>query len=252
MTTKITPISVKVGDGILEGNFLAPAAPIPGILFIHGWGGSQQFDLRRAQTITGLGCVCLTFDLTGHNATVSEREDVTRDQNMNDVCAAYDTLLTHPFVDPQFIAVVGHSYGAYLAALLTEMRSVRWLSLLAPALYQDEQWFTPKEQLNPQFLRNYRNRTHCPSDNEALHACSLFKGDVLILEAANDEIIPQRTLLNYRQAFTRSGSLTHRVLDQADHGLKLKTAQRDYSTFLYHWIQEMITRARVGHIGGQR
>ena len=36
-----------------------------GVLFVHGWGGSQQQYLARAREIAALGCVCLTFDLAG-------------------------------------------------------------------------------------------------------------------------------------------------------------------------------------------
>ena len=43
---------------------VAPETLLPGILFVHGWGGSQEQYLVRAREIAELGCVCLTFDLT--------------------------------------------------------------------------------------------------------------------------------------------------------------------------------------------
>ncbi|MBF3060361.1 alpha/beta hydrolase, partial [Pseudomonas aeruginosa] len=66
MTANSERIRIGVGDDRIEGTFLSPRAKVPGVLFVHGWGGSQQRDLKRAQGIAGLGCVCLTFDLRGH------------------------------------------------------------------------------------------------------------------------------------------------------------------------------------------
>lgn len=132
--------------------------------------------------------------------------------------------------------------------MLSACRPVRWLSLLAPALYPDEDWFTPKDQLNRSLLKNYRHLTHAPRENRALKACTRFEGDVLLFEPANDDLVPRQTILSYRQAFTSANSLTHRVLYEADHGLSEKVAQRNYSVLLYRWIQEMIIGARIGHL----
>lgn len=250
MSTEIFNTSITLPHERLDARLLVPQSPIPGILFVHGWGGSQRFDLKRAHTIAGMGCICLTFDLAGHNATQQDREKVTRAQNLQDICAAFDTLCSHPMVDDSSIAIVGHSYGAYLACLLSEFRSIRWLSLLAPALYPDDDWLSPKDQFNREVLQDYRLQTHTPTENRALHACSKFKGDVLLFEAENDELIPRQTLLTYRQAFSQAHSLTHRVLADSNHALDEKVAQRNYSVLLYRWIQEMIIGARIGHLPG--
>ena len=89
-----------------------PRAKVPGVLFVHGWGGSQQRDLKRAQGIAGLGCVCLTFDLRGHGAESGRQALVTREDNLQDLLAAYDRLVAHPAIDSQAIAVVGTSMAA--------------------------------------------------------------------------------------------------------------------------------------------
>ena len=248
MSTDIFTTKIKVPHQQLDARILVPQSPIPGILFVHGWGGSQRFDLKRAHTIAGMGCICLTFDLAGHTASLLDRESVTREQNFQDICAAFDTLRSHPMVDPDSMAIIGHSYGAYLACLLSEFRPVRWLSLLAPALYPDDDWLAPKDQLNRSLLQDYRLHTHTSKENRALRACSKFGGDVLIFEAENDELIPRETILSYRQAFADARSLTHRVLVDCDHALNEKVAQRNYSVLLYRWIQEMIIGARIGHL----
>ena len=52
--------------------------------------------------------------------------------------------------------MVGSSYGGYLAAILTALRPVRWLALRVPALYKDEDWALPKQQLKKYGLAAYR------------------------------------------------------------------------------------------------
>src|SRR5215207_1841938 len=133
-------IEIAVDGRHIACTLVSPAPLVPGVLFVHGWGGSQEKYLARAREIAALGCVCLTFNLRGHAETEPQHETVTREDNLRDLMAAYDVLVRHPLVDKNSIAVVGSSYGAYLAAILTERRPVRWLALRVPALYRDEDW----------------------------------------------------------------------------------------------------------------
>lgn len=237
-------VQIPVANEWLDGTLLTPRSNIPGVLFIHGWGGNQAFDLKRAAGIAGLGCVCLTFDLRGHAATEDQRERVSRDDNLRDVMAAYDRLAAHPAVDNGEIAVVGSSYGAYLGAILTSLRKVRWLALHVPALYRDDEWFKPKHQLNREVLRAYRSGSVTPEENRALAACSTFEGDVLLVESEKDDLIPHSTIMSYLAAFRRAHSMTHRIIDGADHALSRKPAQRAYTSVLVNWITEMVMGAR--------
>jgi pimeloyl-ACP methyl ester carboxylesterase len=245
MAAHSDPIALSVDGQTLDGTFLTPEDKVPGVLFIHGWGGSQTFDLNRAKGIAALGCVCLTFDLRGHAATREQQLQVTREDNLRDVVAAYDRLAAHPSLDSGSVVVVGSSYGGYLAALLSSLRRVRWLALHVPALYLDDEWLLPKNQLNRETLRAYRNSYVPPESNRALKACADFAGDVLIVEAEHDTFIPHSTIMSYRSAFRRSHSLTHRIIDGADHALTEKTAQRAYTSILVNWVTEMVTGARI-------
>lgn len=245
-------LRIEVDDNAIDATFLTPRSKVPGVLFIHGWGGDQQHDLSRARGIAALGCVCLTFDLRGHAAGQARREQVSRDDNLRDVMAAYDKLAEHPALDTGEIAVVGSSYGAYLACILTGLRKVRWLALLVPAPYRDDEWFSPKQQLDRTALRAYRSGHVAPEGNRALTACASFPGDVLIVESEHDDYVPHSTIMSYRSAFMRSHSMTHRIIDGADHALSEKTAQRAYTGILVDWAGEMISGARAGALAGRR
>lgn len=245
MTIESENIDLQVQGESIACTLVSPGSRMPGILFVHGWGGSQQRDLARARQITGLGCVCMTFDLRGHEKTASQRLTVTREQNLDDLLAAYDLLANHPSVDPAAIAVIGSSYGGYLATLLTARRAVKWLALRVPALYWDDEWNMPKQSLDRQRLNDYRQRALSPSDNRALAACAEFSGDVLLVESEQDDYVPHSTLMSYRSAFGSAHSLTHRIVDGADHALSSEQSQKAYSAMLTAWISEMIIGARL-------
>ncbi|MDI2592249.1 S9 family peptidase [Pseudomonas sp. N3-W] len=249
MTARSESIQIDIDDEQMSGTFLSPKSKVPGVLFVHGWGGSQERDLERAKGIAGLGCVCLTFDLRGHTGgTGLSLSRVTRDDNLRDLLAAYDRLLSHPAIDTSAVAVVGTSYGGYLAAILTSLRPVRWLGLRVPALYRDEQWHTAKRDLDKADLRDYRSTLVHADSNRALHACAHFTGDVLLVESETDDHVPHATIMSYRAACQHTHSLTHRIIDGADHALTDPVAQQAYTSILVDWITEMVVGERLSII----
>ena len=249
MTTRHETLEIGVDGQSLAATLAAPATKMPGILFVHGWGGSQERDLDRARDIAALGCVCLTFDMRGHAATSAQHETVTREQNLADVLAAYDLLASQPAVDTEAIAVVGSSYGGYLAAILSSLRPVRWLALRVPALYKDAEWDVPKRRLDRKALDAYRRGPVAASENRALKACADFAGDVLIVESEHDHLVPHQTIVSYRAAFFQAHSLSYRIIDGADHALSAEPCQRAYTSLLVNWTTEMILGARGGEPG---
>lgn len=252
MSIRLDTIEIPVDGQHVEGTVLSPTTHFPGVLFVHGWGGCQEHDLSRAREVAGLGAVCLTFDLRGHEQNARQWETVNRAQNLADLCAAYDWLAAEPNVDASAIAVVGISYGGYLASILTAMRKVRWLVLRSPALYQDEGWELPKRQLHEETdLGAYRRSRIKWRDNRALRAAAEFTGDALIVEAERDEVIPAQVIQNYVAAFRQPQSLTSRKLAGADHGLSEKNFQSDYNAVLLKWLTEMIVGARAGDAASQ-
>lgn len=247
MSTLEETIEIRLDGASIAGTFVTPGTLIPGVLFVHGWGGSQEQYLARARDVAALGCVCLAFDLRGHAENRALFETVSREQNLQDVLTAYDTLVKRRHVDPGAIAVVGSSYGGYLAAILSALRPVKWLALRSPALYIDSGWGSPKLQLHKdQDLRTYRQRLVLAHENRALRALQSFEGDLLLIESECDDIIPRTVLTSYREAATQTRSLSYRCLDGADHGLTSERNQAAYSKVLGTWLKEMVQGARRG------
>jgi pimeloyl-ACP methyl ester carboxylesterase len=252
MPTRDEAVPMLVDGEHLDGTLIAPSTRMPAFLFVHGWGGSQEQYLARAREIAALGCICLTFDLRGHANSTPERADVTPDDNLRDVLAAYDALVRQRFVDPDAIGLVGSSYGGFLAARVTALRPVRWLALRVPALYRNEDWSHPKRGLDREALSRYRRRPLRPDENRVLGAAERFAGDVLIVESEHDSIVPHETVASWLGAFRRARSLTHRVIEGADHGLSDPASQQSYTKLLVHWTTEMVTGERRTIEAGRR
>lgn len=244
MTVEEGSVTVPVAGQHLRGTLVAPEKLIPGFLFVHGWGGNQDDDLDCAEEIARLGCLCFTFDLRGHAGSDARQEEVTRQDGLQDVIAAYDFLAAHPLVDRSAIGVVGVSYGGYLSTLLTVERPVQWLGLRVPALYPDRDWDTPKALLDKKKVGAYRKRFHGPRRDRALNACASFEGDVLIVESEFDGHVPHTAIASYMGAFHRAGSLSHRVIRGADHAMRAPEHRKTYKTLLIHWVDEMVRAAR--------
>jgi dienelactone hydrolase len=249
MTTRANSIDIAVDGKHIAGTLVGPDTLVPGVLLVHGWDGSQEQYIARAHEIAGMGCICLTIDLRGHVRHQADRDQVTREDNLRDVLAAYDTLVGHPSVDPGAVAIVGSSYGGYLAAIAASLRSVRWLGLRVPALYEDEDWDVPKNKLDRARLKAYRGRELDPQSNRALAACAAFRGDVLLVESEHDDLVPHPVIQNYKKAFAQAQSVTYRVIAGADHALSEPGWQQNYTALLVHWMTEMVLNARAGKTG---
>jgi pimeloyl-ACP methyl ester carboxylesterase len=250
MTERSESVDIEVEGQHIAGTFLTPDRPAtnaPGVLFVHGWGGSQEQYLGRARQVAALGWVCLTFDLRGHARNENQREIVSRADNLRDLLAAYDLLARHRGVDPSALGVVGSSYGGYLGAILTSVRPVRWLGLRAPALYEDDGWGLPKRWLHHDTdLREYRRRAVHAEDNRALRACAAFRGDVLLVESEDDHVVPHAVAANYLAACTHVRSLTYRVIRGADHALSQQAWWHEYTAILVSWLTELTAGVRTG------
>jgi len=112
--TLITSDAVK-----LSGWFIPPPQPAaknPTILFVHGIGGNRLNSMLVAQWLNQQGYALLMFDLRnqgssgGTFSTMGLRE-------VEDVKAAFATLIVQPDVDPDRIIIFGQSMGGSTAIM---------------------------------------------------------------------------------------------------------------------------------------
>jgi dienelactone hydrolase len=209
--------------------------PSPGLLVLPGWDddGQQQFTALQG-ALQPKGWTCRRANLPDSDWPATKREATSREdamrQAMDDYYALSRSLNGGPAV------VLGFSFGAYIGAYLAGARPVRGLVLRSPALYPDEDWATPKEDLDKRDLAEYRQRIHAPCENGALGSCARFEGDVLLVDSERDQVIPQPVISSYKAAFVRARSVTRYTLKEADHQLSDPRWQTAYRGVVLSWL----------------
>ncbi len=193
------------GPRTLAATVAHPGTPAGlGVLLVHGLGSDRSTNVERAVALSDrLGATAMALDLGGHGDSAGRLSQVTPRQNCQDVTVGFDALAVLPGVER--LAVVGASYGAYLAVLLTQRRPVRRLVLRAPALYADGLLDTPLGQ------RRVGDASSAP-----VGVLARFPGRVLLVESEHDEVVPSWVVQAYRDA--RPG-IEHVVLAGATHAL---------------------------------
>jgi pimeloyl-ACP methyl ester carboxylesterase len=180
-------------------------------LNMHGWtgwrGGSSG---ELAQRLLELGVTSLCVDLPGHGDSDGPKprsvRDLDKEMYMRAAADAYDELVR--ICPGRRVLIVGTSFGGYLAARLVAERSADALALRVPANYQ------PFEQ--------------------AIQAVQAFAGDVYVLEAAGDDVIPWWMVEGYAHASSRA---VHEVLAGAPHSISTIPAKlAESNDMLAGWL----------------
>lgn len=214
-------ITLEVRQEFLSGFMFTPESKplagqsqreiLPGVLFIHGLMSDQNGYLPRARrTANELRAACLTFNLSGHGdtRTSTRLESLTIRDHLQDITAAYDRLAGDYRVDSTRIGICGSSYGAYLAAILVQLRGVRRILMRAPAMHGDAEFTIP--------IGNLPGSRADVSPSTAASALAEFDGEILILESGADEVIPYAVIHEYLKV---APTARHRIIEGATHAL---------------------------------
>ena len=110
VAVRIVPAKFESDGVTLRGDVFLPseAGPRRAIVLCHGFASDRRVMRATAMDAAERGMVVLTFDFRGHG----QSEGMYVGDPVDDVIAALDYLAHLPSVDPQRIALVGHSMGA--------------------------------------------------------------------------------------------------------------------------------------------
>jgi hypothetical protein len=220
--------------------------PNPGLLVLPGWDddGQHQFDALRVR-LEVHGWTCRRADLPDSSWPAARRAKFSRASALFQVLQGYSALESAVQGGP--IAVAGFSFGAYMGAFLAVARPVRHLILRSPAIYADADWSEPKEALDRDVVARYREQHLAPSQNRALACCARYKGDVLLVESGNDQVMPPPVAASYAAAFSRVRSLSRQTLQGADHQLTERTWQESYVRLVVEWLTDRPADGQTGN-----
>ncbi|MBM3256723.1 MAG: alpha/beta fold hydrolase [Candidatus Liptonbacteria bacterium] len=235
------PVQIPIGDVQLNGTLFCPEkleGKAPALLSIHGGGKSnQERAFEIAKLLSAMGVIVLTFDMHGHGKSPGELPQLSRKDFLDDCIAAYDFLAAQEKVAKEDITVLGSSFGAYLAALLTKEREVSRLILRVPADYPDEGFETPDVEKAEKEMGTWLAQAKEWKETKTLRALHEFRGKVLLIESEKDEEIPHQTIENFKAAVEEEGQLTYVLMKDAPHSLRDKPElQRELEKIVVDWL----------------
>jgi len=115
------------GKTLLEGFFAcddASAAPKPGVLIAHAWGGRTEFVIEKAKELAALGYAAFALDNYGKGVLGSGPEENSKlmapfleDRGLlrDRLTAGLDALKRQSGVDPSRLAIMGYCFGGLCA-----------------------------------------------------------------------------------------------------------------------------------------
>lgn len=171
------------------------------VLMLHGGGKDRTVFYKYRDILDTLGFGTTVFDFIGHGETggdIHESSLFNRTMQAEAVIASLGQTLT---------GCMGISMGAYNALQLSKAMQFRSLILMVPGVYSTLAY---KVKFGPDFsaiIRQPRNWEH----TDAWNIAAEFNGNLLIIAAENDAIIPSEIpekLLSSASCFSQKQLLT--------------------------------------------
>ena len=215
----IESFDVSYQHAILKGDF-HPAATSQHVqlahqahhaLLLHGAGMSSRATATRSglrPALQARGIATTAFDCIGHGDTggaLADSSVSSRTRQAEAVIAA--RKLEEPLV------VFGTSMGAYNAIRLTQTHRVAALVLIVPGVYEPAAYDVP---FGPQFSQIIR-RERSWADSDAWAILEQFEGDLLVIAAEHDAVIPLEIPERLVQSAGNARSRQLRVVAGTDH-----------------------------------
>lgn len=154
-------------------------------IVLHGAGkSSMNRFVRLRESLNDNGIPSSSFDFIGHGETGGNISDSTL-HGRTDQAA---TVIRHTCIEP--LTLIAASMSGYTAIKLTEVFAVSNLILLVPAVY------TPRAY-DLSFGSEFSAAIRIPGswqESDAFSIISIFKGNLLIIAAEVDNVIPMEVI----------------------------------------------------------
>lgn len=169
-------------------------------LLLHGAGKSSRVTFSRLREyLYCRGIPSASFDFVGHGETDGNIKETTL-HGRTDQAA---TVIKHTCQEP--LTLIAASMGSYSAIKLTEIFEVENLVLLVPAVYTPQVYDIP---FGPEFSVKIRLKDSW-KDSDAFDIISYFSGNVIIIAAEFDDVIPSELV---EQLYASTINAKNRIL----------------------------------------
>lgn len=208
MEFSASPISFDFAGVRVRGDVTAGPGPAR-VLMLHGGGQSRAASYRSwREDLLDRGIPSAALDFIGHGLTGGEILGHSLEHRTGQALRFVEAAgLAQPLV------IVASSMGAHTAIQLTRHLKVSGLLLNVPAVYDRAAHAVP---FGPDFSRLIR-RERSWEDSDAWEILRDFAGDLLVISASEDQVIPEGVIRGLLQNATAARSRRHLRLEGAGH-----------------------------------
>ncbi len=190
-------------------------------LILHGAGQSsrKRFSrMRESLNASGVPSVC--FDFIGHGETGGDIKATSLQERTEQAAA----VIRHTCTEP--LTLIAASMGAYTAIKLIEIFPVKNMILLVPAVYTPLAYHLP-------FGLGFSAAIRVPGswrESDAFAILEKFKGNLLVVAAQNDHVIPAQVITKIHDSAKHAGTNRVYTVPNSEHLSLFPTAQDFNST----------------------
>ena len=184
--------------------------PQPAVVVVHGWGGNAAMMLPLARPLHEAGFAALFIDTRCHGAS-DDDSFTSLPRFAEDAEHAFAWLAAQPGIDPQRIALLGHSVGAG-AVLFAASRTPQVAAVVSVAAFSHPVAMMrrllaakrlPERPLG-RYILDYVQKTigHRFDDIAPLTTIARIRRPVLLVHGEDDEVVP---IVEARQIYAARG-----------------------------------------------
>lgn len=172
-------------------------------LVLHGAGKSSRLRFSKLrESLNGRGIPSSSFDFIGHGETGGHLSESSLKERTEQAALVIKHTCTEP------LTLIAASMSGYTAIKLTKQFQVTNLILLVPAVYTPRAYDLP---FSSEFSATIRTRSSW-KESDAFKILYKFKGNLLIIAAEVDDVIPNEVIEGiYTSAKNTRSKLLHVV-----------------------------------------
>ncbi|MCL1126966.1 alpha/beta hydrolase [Shewanella surugensis] len=215
----LSPFELSFQEHVLKGDCYPDSCDT---LVMHGAGQSSRARfVKLRQALFSRGVSSAAFDFMGHGETGGQLSESSLAHREAQALAVIKTI------NMKSTRLIGSSMSAYTAIKLTALIEVQQLVLLVPGIY------TPAAR-NVRFGPVFSNIIRVENswyDSDAFDTLQQFKGDIVIVAAEQDQVIPLPLVERLYAAASQAQSRVLSIIPNASH-LNLFPTQQDFEQTL--------------------
>lgn len=207
-TVKLHHFELPFESYLLQGDECLSERNERNTILLHGAGASSRTTFTRLRRyLYGHGISSVSFDFVGHGETGGCIHETSLRKRTDQAAAVIKGRCQEP------LTMIGASMGGYTALKLTQLFAVKNLVLLVPAVYTPQAYDI---SFGPQFSAVIR-RTESWRNSDAFEIMRHFTGNVLIMAAELDTVIPRTLVEELYQSARKANSKALHIIPEASH-----------------------------------